>query len=179
MKKGVSFLAAIMMLFCICASSSSAVQLEDDDAFTLSLCKSGGDGSIQTVTYHLEDLHCCIVDADGSVIYEGPAFSENSSARYSLKAATVGSSKTVYWYPADEPRGFLCGDGIAVSVSVKTNSSVSKTIGLTDGDSSNSTTKNPSAIRYTGTSDYWKFYVENNSSESFNVTGGSLSWGLS
>lgn len=47
MKKGVSFLAAIMMLFCICASSSSAVQLEDDDAFTLSLCKLVGMGAFR------------------------------------------------------------------------------------------------------------------------------------
>lgn len=178
MKKCLALLLTIILLFCISASVS-ATQLNEEDAFSLSVSTTTAEGQIRTITYHLDDLFCCVVDADGTVIYEGPAFPENPNARYAIKAATVGSSKTVYWYPSDEPRGFQCGDGIAVNVSIKTISTVSKTIGLTDGDSSNSTTKNPSAILYTGTDGYWKFYVENNSSESFNVMGGSLSWGRS
>lgn len=94
-----------------------------------------------------------------------------------MTASEVPIGGTIKWHPTNDENGFKSGKGIAVTVSVKTNSEVSKTIGLTAGDSSTTTNKNPSAILYTGTDGYWKFYVTNNSSSAFKVTGGSISWG--
>ena len=136
------------------------------------------DGEINYITYTWEDLSCTVYDSNNNVVYSGPAISKDPMTRgYSIAGGTVKSEGTSYWFPTDNENGFKCGNGIAVTVSIKTNATASKTIGLTNGESSKSTTKNPSAILYTGTSGYWKFYVSNHSSSAFNVTGGSLSWG--
>lgn len=184
MKKKLSaILCMALLLSCLSMSAYAATPQTDQagvnpDDVVVTLTEVNADGEIDYITYTLEALSCTIYDIDNNVVYSGPVVVEDPVTRGdSIKALDVYSESTTYWWPSDNENGFKCGDGIAVTVSITTNSTASKTIGLTSGDSSKSTTKNPSAILYTGTSGYWKFYVKNHSSSDFRVTGGSLSWG--
>ncbi|MCD8147584.1 MAG: hypothetical protein LUD84_09980 [Clostridiales bacterium] len=178
MKKMFALLVSISMLIvCGCGSAVAVNTDSTADDFSITVSETDDNGEIEVVTYTLEDLSCTVYDIDGNEIYSGPAVVENLLARFTIKADTVKSGSTTYWYPTKDKEGFESGNGIAVTVSIKTNSKASKTIGLTDGDSSGrSTNKNLSAILYTGTSGHWKFYVTNHSSSDFKVTGGKLSW---
>lgn len=184
MKKKLSaILCMALLVSCLSLSAYAATQETEaasvnPDDVVVTLTEVEDDGEINYITYTLEELSCTIYDIDNNVVYSGPVVVEDPITRgYSIKALDVYSESTTYWWPSNNENGFKCGNGIAVTVSIKTNSTASKTIGLTAGDSSKSTTKNPSAILYTGTSGYWKFYVKNHSSSDFRVTGGSLSWG--
>lgn len=185
MKKVISAVLSAVMLVCCLNTSAFAESTEcgvgpsyGHDDFAITVSETGADGTVETVTYDLEDLDYAVYDSDGNMTYSSEDEEENILTRgYKLKSYTVESEDTFYWWPKKNKKGFKCGKGIAVSVSVKTDSKASKTIGLTSGDSSKSTAKNPSAILYTGTSGYWKFYMKNHSSDTVKVTGGSLSWG--
>lgn len=184
MKKKLSAILCMAVLVSSLSMSGFAEAAETNQAgvnpndVVVTLTEVDTDGEINYITYTWEELSCTVYDIDNNVVYSGPVIAEDPVTRgYSISAGEVKSEGTTYWWPTDNENGFKCGNGIAVTVSVKTNSTASKTIGLTSGDSSKSTTKNPSAILYTGTSGYWKFYVKNHSSSDFRVTGGSLSWG--
>lgn len=182
MKKIMAILSCAVML---CLNSMAFAATNDQDALTVdpdgivvTVAETGSDGEINYIYYTLEDLSCTVYDSDNNIAYSGPALMQKPTTRgYSIVAGDVLSESTSEWWPTNDENGFKCGYGIAVTVSIKTNSTASKTIGLTFGESSKSTSKNPSAILYTRTSDYWKFYVSNHSSSDFRVTGGSLSWG--
>ena len=162
MKKVFLILCVVAMTVAMCVGVAAATmgeteaEAKENDDFAITVSEVDSDGEIKITTYELEDLSCTIYDVNNNVI-------------------PIGG--TIQWHPTNDENGFKSGKGIAVTVSVKTNSEVSKTIGLTAGDSSTTTNKNPSAILYTGTDGYWKFYVTNNSSSAFKVTGGSISWG--
>lgn len=171
---------AILVTSCsvpVYAASKPTDTVNPDDV-VITIAEEESDGHINYVTYDLKDLSYAVYDENDNVVYSGPVLTQNPITKgYNLEEATVSSESKVMWYPTNNESGFKCGNGIAVTVSIKTNSTASKTIGLTSGGSSTSTNKNPSAILYTGTDGYWKFYVQNHSSSSFKVTGGSLSWG--
>lgn len=184
MKKVFLILCVVAMTVAMCVGVAAATmgetesEAKENDDFAITVSEVDSDGEIKITTYELEDLSCTIYDVNNNVIYDGPAKVEDPVTRgFSVKASDIPIGGTIQWHPTNDENGFKSGKGIAVTVSVKTNSEVSKTIGLTAGDSSTTTNKNPSAILYTGTDGYWKFYVTNNSSSAFKVTGGSISWG--
>ena len=130
------------------------------------------DGKIKTCSYNLVNLNCTILDESGNEVYTGPV-TDASQTRDEIK-----TGHTVYWFPKDNENGFhTLNAGTAVSISFATNKKLSKTIGLTNGgDSSSSTDENPSAILYTGSENYWKAYMKNDSSETICVESGIITW---
>lgn len=130
------------------------------------------DGKIKTCSYNLVDLNCTIIDESGNEVYTGPV-TDASQTRDKIE-----TGHTVYWFPKDNENGFHTPNaGTAVSISFATNKKLSKTIGLTNGGgSSSSTDENPSAILYTGSEDYWRVYMKNDSSETICVESGMITW---
>lgn len=176
MKKCLAWLCAFVTMLSLCSAvAAQKAPMEDD--FELCISETNSDGETNVVTYQLEDLSITVCDADGTVLYDGPAKGNPMSREYSLAERTIEIGEMIYWRPTDEQRGFRTDPGVAVTVSVKTNAKVSKKIGLTDGDDVTVNSKDVEATLYTGEVEYWKFYVENKSSSSFKVKGGSLSWG--
>lgn len=181
-KKTAMIFGTVLLVTCLSATAFAMTRGDTDtqtvhsDDVSITVSEKLNDGQIQMHTYCLEDLACTVVDMDGNVVYSGSVIDPKTKG-FTLKAEQVNVGDTVYWFPIDNENGFKSGDGIAVDVSVKTDTAVRKRIGLTDGDSSTTTSKVFSDIMYTGTDGYWKLYVKNESSSAFKVTGGRLSWG--
>lgn len=162
-----------------CSNTDAKVEeISPNDIAVEVLCENGNESANQKMTYTFGELSCTVIDEDGNVEYSGPMLIQDNKTRaYTLAAETIKPGVTVKWYPTNNSSGFKTGKGIAVKATVKTNAEVSKVFGLTNGSESTGMTKNVSAILYTGTAEYWKFYVKNASSSSFKLTGGNLTWG--
>lgn len=143
MKKIFLILCVVAMTAAICVGVVAATMgeteavAEANNDFAITVSEVDSDGEIKITTYELEDLSCTIYDVNNNVIYDGPAKVEDPVTRgFSVTASEVPIGGTIKWHPTNDENGFKSGKGIAVTVSVKTNSEVSKTIGLTAGDSS-------------------------------------------
>lgn len=154
MKKSLLYAAAVSLMTVQITGCSDVKDSSKDTA---------EESDVKMLTYGAEDLYCSIYDSDGNLIYSGTAES------------SLHPEETIYWYPCNDENGFQSEEGIAVNVTVGTDSDALKTVGLTDGDSSDSTNKNPSAILHTGSLGYWKLFMINHSSDTFKITGVSLS----
>lgn len=166
-----------------CVTSGVAACADDYESdvksgdFNITVSEIDENGQREIVTYGIEDLACDIYDQNNNLIYSGPMVETPMTRGYTIGTAVIHSQNTMYWYPKDNDKGFICGDGIAVDVIVETDKVASKAYGLTSGDSSTTRGARIEDRLYTGTSGYWKFYVKNNSSETINVSSGSITWG--
>lgn len=185
MKKLSSLFLVGVLSFALSASAFAASQPDytiseksNNDPF-MTLTETGSDGKIVTYSYDLEDLNCTIVDETGNEVYTGPV-KDDTTSRIAIGSCDIKTGYTMYWFPKDNKDGFYTAKaGTAVTLSFKTSKALSKTIGLTNGGgSSSSTEKNPSAILYTGAAGRWKAYMQNDSSETIHVKSGSVTWGV-
>lgn len=129
--------------------------------------------------YSLKDLSYETVDPEGNVIQSGPIIDDDgniSTYAFDVAKATIGSGNTTYWYPTDSPSGFYLQKDDVVDISLKLSKAVRIKIALTNGNSKETTDKNPSVSLVQSKTGYSKMGVTNLSSASITVNGGSISY---
>ncbi|MFR2838799.1 MAG: hypothetical protein ACLTBU_06875 [Zhenhengia sp.] len=129
--------------------------------------------------YDLQDLSYEIVDPQGNIVKSGPIIDNNgniSTYAFDVAKATITAGNTTNWYPTNSPSGFYLQKDDVVEISLKLSKAVRIKIALTNGNSKETTDKNPSVSLIQSKTGYSKMSVTNLSSASITVNGGSISY---
>ena len=132
---------------------------------------------IETV-YSLKDLSYETVDPEGNMIQSGPIIDNDgniSANAFGAAKTTIGSSHTTYWYPTNSLSGFYLEKDDVIKMSLKLSEAVRIKVALTNGNSKETTDKNPSVSLVQSKTGYSKVGVTNLSSSSITINGGSIS----
>ena len=124
----------------------------------------------KTYTYELSELLCGYIDEDGNLVEIPVVYS------YDVAATTIAQGKTFEWYPSSDKNGFKLKKNDVVTVSLNLDTAVRIKIGLTNGNSRETTDKSPSVDLVQNSDGYSKMYVTNLSSSSVKVKGGTISY---
>ncbi len=126
--------------------------------------------STTTYVYKLSDLSCGYIDEEGNLV-EVPI-----TYAYNVMEATIAPGITFEWYPTNDKNGFKLKKNDVVTISLNLNTGVRIRIGLTNGNSKETTDKNPSVSLVQSKDGYSKMYVENLSSSTVKVKSGTISY---
>ena len=128
------------------------------------------------IIYDLKDLSYETVGPEGNIIKSGSIINDGNISidAFDVAKAIVDVGHTTYWYPTDSPSGFYLQENDVVEISLRLNKAVRIKIALTNGNSKETTDKNPTVSLVQHKTGYSKVSITNLSSTAIAVNEGGM-----